>query len=313
MVAEDFDADGDLDLFVANDGAFNHLWLNQGNGTFVDDGLFAGVAVNRNGAAEASMGVAVGDADGDGDPDLFMTHLTGETNTFYLNAGGVFEDRSTESGLAGPSHGMTGFGTGWLDYDNDGQLDLLIVNGAVRVIESLARGGDPYPLDQPGQLFRNRGGGKFEDATARAGAGVSEPAVGRGIAFGDVDNDGDVDALVLNNSGRARLLINRVGQGAAWIGLRVVEGGGGKPSVYALGARVEVRPAGAKSLWRRVATDGSYGSASDPRLTVGLGAAQGSPAVRVHWPDGSVEEWTGLPPGRYSTVRRGTGKAAGKS
>ncbi len=307
VVADDFDGDGDIDLFVANDGAANHLWLARGDGTFVEDGLFSGVAVNRNGAAEASMGVALGDADGDGDYDLLLTHLNGETNTYYQNqGGGVFEDRSVESGLGPPTVPDTGFGTGWIDYDNDGRLDLLAVNGAVRVIEELARAGDPYPLDQPGRLFRNLGGGRFADVTAEAGAALTAPRVGRGAAFGDVDDDGDVDVLINDNSGPARLLINQVGARAPWLGLRLVDRGGRD----ALGARVEVRRSGAPALVRRADTAGSYASASDPRVLVGLGGGERVEAVRVHWPDGAEETFEAPPLRRYTTLRQGTGAAA---
>ena len=157
-VAADFDGDGWPDLYVANDGAENFLWLNNHDGTFRDEALFAGAALNRDGKAEAGMGVDAGDFDDDGDFDLFLAHLTGETNTLYVNAGGaVFSDRSVESGLAAPSLPFTSFGTGWFDYDGDGWLDLVALNGAVRILEAQARAGDPYPLKQTNQLFHNLG------------------------------------------------------------------------------------------------------------------------------------------------------------
>jgi hypothetical protein len=308
LAAEDFDRDGDLDVYVANDGAMNFLWLNRGDGTFTEDGLFAGVAVNRNGAAEASMGVAVGDADGDGDFDVFLTHLAGETNTLYLHqGGGTFEDRSVESGLAAPSVGDTGFGTGWLDVDNDGRLDLLVVNGAVRVIEPLAREGDPYPVEQPDRLFRNLGGGRFEDVTAEAGPALSRPTASRGAAFGDVDNDGDTDVLVNDSNGPARLLVNRRGSAAPWLGLRLVDRRGRD----AIGAVVEVVRSGAPALLRRSDTGGSFASASDPRVLAGLGDGAEVTAVRVRWPGGAEEEFEPPPPGRYTTLVEGKGRTAG--
>ncbi|MCP3963184.1 MAG: VCBS repeat-containing protein, partial [bacterium] len=146
VVAADLDGDGWQDLYVANDGEANHLWLNQRDGTFRDEALLAGVAVNRQGEAEASMGVAAADFDADGDEDLFMTHLMGETNTLYVNDGGLFEDRTLETNLAAGGVPFTSFGTSWLDVDNDGWLDLLIVSGAVRILEPLARAGDLFPL-----------------------------------------------------------------------------------------------------------------------------------------------------------------------
>ncbi|HUO87448.1 MAG TPA: VCBS repeat-containing protein, partial [Thermoanaerobaculia bacterium] len=175
VVAADLDGDGWVDLYVANDLAPNHLWINRGDGTFREEALLAGCAVDGQGRAQASMGVDAADFDGDGDEDLFLTHLTGEANTLYVNDGsGMFRDGSIAAGLAAPSLPFTGFGTAFLDYDGDGRLDLLAANGAVRQIEALARAGDPYPLHQTNQLFRNLGAGadgrvRFADVSAAAG------------------------------------------------------------------------------------------------------------------------------------------------
>ena len=156
------------------------------------------------------MGVDAGDFDGDGDDDLFMTNLTEETNTLYVNDGrGVFRDATASSGLGPPSLPFTGFGTAWLDWDNDGWLDLLVANGAVVIVEALQARDDPFPFHQPDQLFRNLGDGRFEDATALAGAPFAEPDAGRGVAFGDLDNDGDVDVVIANVNGPTRLLAQR--------------------------------------------------------------------------------------------------------
>ncbi|RMH15514.1 MAG: CRTAC1 family protein [Acidobacteria bacterium] len=302
----DFDGDRWPDLYVANDGEPNQLWLNRRDGTFGDDALLLGVAINRAGQAEASMGVAVADFDGDGDEDVFLTHLSGETNTLYVNDGsGVFEDRSIESGLAAPSLPLTGFGTGWLDVDGDGWLDLLVANGAVRILEDLASRGDDFPLAQPNQLFRNRGDGTFEDVSHRAGASFQQLEVSRGVAFGDLDNDGGADAVVFNNHGRPRLLRNRRPP-AAWLGLRLIGAAAGRDM---LGARVAVVLKSGRRLWRRAASDGSYCSASDPRVLVGLGGG-GDPVVelRVLWPDGRSERFKPPPLGAYVTLRQGSGE-----
>jgi hypothetical protein len=307
VVAADFDRDSWPDLYVANDDTANFLWRNQGDGTFADEALLAGVAFNQAGEAEASMGVDAGDFDGDGDDDLFMTHIDDETNTLYLNDGrGVFEDRTAASGLGPPSRGMTGFGAAWFDADNDGRLDLLTVNGHVRIDPLQAAAGEPYPLLQSDQFFRNAGGGRFEEASAAAGPHFAERAVGRGAAFGDVDNDGDTDVLVTRNNGPVRLLINQTGGGNRWIGLRLVTAPGGRD---AYGARVALRLADGRTLWRRARADGSYLVSNDPRVLAGLGAGGELTGITVHWPDGAVESWPGeaAPAGRYTVLVQGTG------
>ena len=307
VVAADINADGWVDLYVANDNQENQLWLNQQDGTFVNDALLAGVALNYAGSVEAGMGVDAGDFDGDGDEDFFLTHVVSQTNTLYVNDGtGLFEDRSTMSGLGAPSLTSTGFGTLWFDYDNDGWLDILAVNGAVTIIKALAADNDPHPLHEPNQLFRNLGNGRFEEVTDQAGTVFELSEVSRGAAFGDVDNDGDMDVVVTNNGGAARLLLNNVGNQNHWLGLRLV--GGSRPRDM-LGARVGVfRPDG-PTLWRRSRTDGSYASAHDPRVLVGLGRTRALSRVRVIWPSGHIEEWTNLSINQWVTLTQGTGRA----
>jgi hypothetical protein len=305
-VAADLTGDGWIDLYVANDGQPNQMWINRGDGVFEDTSLMGGSAVNAEGFAEASMGVDAADFDGDGDLDLFMAHISGETNTLYRNDGtGLFEDSSILTGLGPASKWATGFGAGSLDYDNDGWLDVLTVNGAVRTIEEEARQGIPYPLRQPNQLFRNQGQGRFREVSDRGGEALAVSEVSRGAAFGDVDNDGDTDVLVLNSNGPIQLLINRIGQDRSWLGLRLVTG---DPPRDALGARVGLVRQGEPTLWRRVRTDASFASANDPRVLFGLGDSNRVERIRVEWPGGRVEEWTDVPVNRYTTLAEGEGR-----
>lgn len=304
VATADFDGDGWPDIYVANDGEENQLWRNQHDGTLANIAVLSGTALNRDGNAEGSMGVDAGDLDNDGDEDLFMTHLTSETNTLYVNDGtGLFEDRSILSGLGPPSLALTGFGAAWLDFDNDGWLDILTVNG--RVSSQEERANELFPYDQRRQLFRNLGDGRFEEATDRAGVTFSVLEVGRGAAFGDVDNDGDTDVLVGNDGGQVRLLINQVESGHHWMGLRLV---GGNTPRDMLGARIEITRSDGTTLWRRARADGSYASANDPRVLVGLGDATAVPRIRVYWPNGQVEEWTDLPIDRWTTLTEGRGQ-----
>jgi hypothetical protein len=308
VMAADFNLDGWMDVYVANDMLPNHMWINQRDGSFVNDGLLGGTAVNADGRSESSMGVDAADFDDDGDEDLFMTHLGYQTNTLYINDGkGLFDDRTTTSGLGPPSVGRTSWGVRFFDYDNDGLLDLMTASGDVFVIEALARQNEPFPMHQPNQLFRNTGSGRFEDVTATAGSVFELSEVSRGLAFGDVDNDGDTDVLVENCNGRARLLVNTVGSANHWLGLRLVAGA---PPVDQIGAWVGVHRKGRPTMWRRVRTDGGFASANDPRLLFGLGDGTSVDRVEVHWPDGTAEEWTDLAVDRYSTLTRGGGVKA---
>ena len=301
IVTADFDDDGWIDIYVANDGDPNQLWINQKNGTFKNEALLAGAAVNRDGKAEAGMGVDAGDFDGNGTDDIFITHLMEETNTLFTNLGkAIFEDRTREAGLGMPGRRFTGFGTLFFDYDNDGWLDLLVVNGAVQLLPELMRKGDPFPLGQPKQLFRNQGNGGFVEVIDQAGPNFQVLEVGRGAAFGDVDNDGDTDVLVTNNNGPVRLLLNEAGNRNHWLGLRLVD----KTGRDMLGASVEVVVTKNKILRRRVRTDGSYLSANDPRVLVGLGSATRVEVVRVRWPDGATAELKAPPVDRYTKIVR---------
>ena len=303
VITADFNLDGAPDIYVANDQLANQLWINNGSGRFVNEAVLAGVAVNMDGAPEASMGVDAADFDDDGDEDLFLTHLRRQTNTIYVNEGeGWFSDRTLEMGLAAPSFSYTSFGTAWIDYDNDGRLDLLTANGAVQTIEELDLAKDPYPLHQPNQLFRNLGDLKFKDVTAAAGSAFEFSEVTRGAAFGDLDNDGDTDVVLTNNNGPARLLRNDVGNRQTWAAMRLLEA---RIKRDALGARVRLQRPSGSVLWRRARADGSYASTNDARILAGLGAMKKSDPlaeVRVEWPDGGSSRFLELPVGRYLTL-----------
>jgi hypothetical protein len=310
----DFNRDGWLDIYVANDGEPNQLWVNQHDGTFVNSALPAGVALGADGEAKGSMGVDAGDFDHDGDEDIIITELVGEGFDLYVNDGsGVFEEQAARAGIRLPSLLYTGFGAAWFDVDNDGWLDILSVNGAVRHAADALTRKETFSLHQPKLLFRNLGNGQFADVTARAGAVLKNPEVSRGAAFGDIDNDGDTDVVVANDNGPIRLLINHVGTSKHWVGLRLVgpggSGGSSDPPGSArrdmLGARVAVILRDGSTRWHRARSDGSYASANDPRVLVGLGDTSTITKVRVEWLDGHTEEWTNVPIDRYTTLREG--------
>ena len=298
----DLNGDGWPDIYVANDGNPNQLWINQKDGTFKNEADIRGNAVNADGVAEAGMGMDIADFDGNGTEDIFLTHLTREKSTLFVNRGeGYFEDRSVEAGVAVPSIPFTGFGTAFFDYDNDGWLDIVAANGAVRLIEELKTPQDPYPLQQKKQLFHNLGNGRYEETTAAGGKVFQLLEVGRGLAAGDLDNDGGTDLVVSNNNGSLRVILNKVGGAKQWLGLRLLTG---KRDAY--GARAEIKR-GASTLWRRVRADGSYLSANDPRIIVGLGDVTQIDSLTVHWPDGKSERFTVPALRQYTTLVQGTG------
>jgi hypothetical protein len=273
VVAADFDGDSWTDLFVANDGEANTLWRNASGAGFENGALLAGVAVNGAGAPEASMGVACADLDGDEQLDLFVTHLVNETNTLYLGDGrGRFDDRTASARLGLPSTKHTAFGAAALHADGDARLDLVVVNGAVKRIESRAAAGDQHPLDEAAQLFLQAQPGRFVETPG--GSALSTPLVGRGLAVGDVDGDGDEDVLVTGNDGRARLLL-REGSPGDWVAVRTDD-----PHALV----TFVHGDGRRSL-RRCSNDGSYLSAGEGLARVLL-QDDGLAEVRVRWSDG---------------------------
>lgn len=306
VAATDLNGDGWQDLFVANDTAANHVWLNQRDGTFKEAGLEAGAAYSEDGLAKAGMGVAAGDYDGDGDDDLFVLNLMREGATLFRNDGTSgdgtpkFTDATRASGLFQITQPYTGFGTEWIDFDNDGHLDLFIANGAVTLKEE--QRGQPQPYKERNLLIRNEGNGKFTDVTARAGKVLELTEVTRGAAFGDIDNDGDVDIVISNNNGPARLLLNDVPK-SNWLQVRAT-------GAQTQGARLTLTRRNHRPLTRRIHTDSSYCSASDARVHFGL-SDDGTPidSLEAQWPDGKRERWLNVPSNRVFSAIRGSGES----
>jgi enediyne biosynthesis protein E4 len=301
VVFTDLTGDGWPDIYVANDSVPNLLFRNRGNGTFVEEGLLAGVAVSGDGRAQAGMGVDVGDVNGDLLPDLVVTNFSHDHNTLYENGpGGVFTDASYASGLAATAGPYLGWGVGLVDLDNDGRLDVFIANG--HVYPEVERGGLGTRYLQRKQVFMNTGK-RLRHATADVGGGVLLERSSRGAAFGDYDNDGDRDILVVNMNDRPTLLRNDTPSGHHSITLRLV---GTKSNRDGIGARVTVQASGRQQR-TEVRGDGSYMSHSDVRVHVGLGTARRADRVEIRWPSGLVETASGLSADRFYVAREGGG------
>ncbi len=301
VVSADFNNDLKPDFYIANDGVDNHLWINKGNDEFVERGLASGVAVNMNGEPEASMGVDAADFDNDGDVDLFMTHLNRQTNTLYVNNGrGWFSDLTIAKKLSSSSYIATGFGTIWFDYNNDGQLDLFSANGAVVKIKKDIIAKDSFPYKQSNQIWKNSGNGQYKEVTKDQDASFLRKDVSRGAAFADIDNDGDLDVLVLNNNSIPQLLINENDNGNHWIGLKLYDKSKKRVDVGAL-VRVAVN---GNNIQRRVKTDGSYESSHDNRLLIGLGSYEDKVSIEVLWTDGTKKTYNNLGSNQYHTIYR---------
>jgi hypothetical protein len=301
VACADFDLDGLVDLFVANDGMPDRLWVNLGDGRFEERGLIAGCAIDQGGVAKAGMGVTVADIDEDGDLDLMVCNVRGETDSMFRNEGEYFADVTAVAGLAATSRSFTRFGMAWLDFDNDGILDLFQANGRVAREAMSYREDDQYA--EPNLLYRGGRDGRFEEVEPRGGTVELLAATSRGAAFGDIDNDGGIDVLVVNRDGPVHLLRNVVGDRGHWIMFRVLDEHGRD----AIGATVTLR-IGERSISREVRVAYSYCVANDPRVHFGLGPATEIGDVTVRWFDGAIERFPDIDRvDRIFTVRRGKG------
>jgi enediyne biosynthesis protein E4 len=299
-VAADYDNDGWPDIYVACDSTPSWLFRNQRDGTFREEALERGVALSEDGVEQAGMGVAVGDYDLDGDLDIFKTHFADDTNVLYRNDGkGYFDDFTIRAGLAVETR-FVGWGAGIVDLDNDGFPDLFLVTGSV--YPEVERTLPAYPFRTPRLVFRNLGDGRFEELIDEAGSGVAAPHTSRGCAFGDFDNDGDVDVLVMNMNEPPSLLRNDVSSGGHWLKVLLV---GVTSNRSAIGARVVARYGG-RSQAQEVTAQSSFYSVNDRRLHFGLGAAA-SADLTIRWPNGATETLPGVEGNQLIVVREGSG------
>jgi hypothetical protein len=298
VVTTDYDDDGFVDVFVANDSNPNFLYHNLGNGRFENVGLAAGVAVNGEARSQAGMGADAGDYDGDSRMDLVLTTFAHDRYTLYHNVDGRhFEDASTQAGIAAPTFSRMGWGTAFFDADLDGKLDLFFANGHIfSDIDAFPQLGETYR--QKNQLLLNLGT-RFRDVSDRAGAGLQIAAVGRGLAVGDLDNDGDLDLVVSNTDGTPTLLENRQATRHHWVAVRAVAATGNR---FAIGAKVTVSSGRARQI-REIRSGGSFLSQNDLRAYFGLGDYAGPVDIEIRMPGGRRWAWKQLPSDRLHLLR----------
>ena len=303
-VAADFDNDGWPDIYVACDSTPSWLFRNQHDGTFHEEALERGVALSEDGMEQAGMGLGVGDYDLDGNLDIFKTNFADDTNVLYRNDGkGNFDDMTIRSGL-GVETRYVGWGAGMVDLDNDGFPDLFAATGGV--YPEVEKKVPDYPFHTPRLVFRNLGDGRFEELIEEAGSGVSEPHASRGCAFGDIDNDGDVDVLVWNMNEPPSLLRNDVTSGGHWVKVLLV---GTKSNRSAIGARVTVHYGNRRQV-QEVMAQSSFYSSNDRRLHFGLGPETRADLV-VRWPNGTIENLSNVAADQLLVVQEGSGIVRG--
>ena len=300
VVPGDIDNDGDMDIYVANDKVMNLLFINDGLGHFTEKALFTGVGFNENGRAEAGMGVDFGDVNRDGWLDLFVTNFSGETNTLYLNEkNGFLVDATFRTGLGHPSIHLLGFGTKFVDLDLDGWLDIFVVNG--HVIDNIQLFNQDYQHAQQKQIFINQGNGIFLDKSESIGGDLLEPMVGRGAAFGDIDNDGDIDIAISNNNGKANLLLNEGKPKGHWIGFKLE---GKTCNREAIGSKLKITTdSGFQVAWVNPAA--SYLSSNDLRVLFGLGSDEMVTSLEVQWPGFGKDLFENLTCNSYYRIVQG--------
>ena len=299
VIADDVNGDGRIDVFVANDGTPNHLWINLGHARFAESALMSGVAIDQDGAPKAGMGVHAADVDDDGDNDLIVMNLDTEADSFFRNEGRFFIDDTTSVGLRVASRRFTRFGVALMDFDNDGRLDLYEASGRVG-LQAETFSADPYA--EPNLLFRGVAGGRFEEVSPRGGTTQPLVATSRAAAFGDLDNDGGVDILVANRDAAPHLLRNVAPGRGHWLLLRVLDRHGRD----AVGATLSI-VAGTRTMRRDVRTGYSYLAANDPRVHVGLGDLTKVESVTVRWLDGTRERFGPFDADQIAEIRRGKG------
>ncbi len=307
VVCEDLDGDGLVDIYVANDAYPNHLWINAGDGTFRDDAVMLGAAYNLHGMSEAGMGVIASDLNNDALPDLFVTHLSDETNTLYRNLGPGFLDVTGASGLGESSVRYTGFGVAALDVELDGDADLLVANGRVNRLEPLDGAWMEPPWDvlaEPNLAYVNGPDGVFTPACGPAAAFCRPIEISRGLAVGDIDADGDLDVLVANIQGPARLYRNEAPRRGHWLSVRAVDP---RLSRDALGATITLICSDDRFV-QTTRRASSYLSSGDPRAHYGLGDVTRVQRIEVAWPDGVREAFPGTDVDRMVILDRGSGK-----
>ncbi|MYJ75498.1 MAG: CRTAC1 family protein [Gammaproteobacteria bacterium] len=295
----DFDGDGSTDLFVANDMMVNQLWLNRGGLRFVDEAAFRGVAVDSHGLAKAGMGVAAADADDDGDTDLLVVNLAAQTDSYYRNEGAWFVDATEAVGLATTSRRYTRFGVVLADFDNDGRLDVYEANGGVAPSETKHEGDE---FAEPNTLLRGTPDGRFEEVLPAGGTAATLIHTSRGLAVGDIDDDGGLDLVVGNRDAPPYLLMNRVPNRGNWIRFRVWTTTGRDAHGATVSANV-----GPRRQYRRVAPEGSYVASSDPRVHFGLAGETGVGDVTVRWVAGETESFGNFEAGRTYDIVQGGG------